>query len=258
MDLTNNIEWKDGASGNTPLIAENLNRINKGTKTALEELESETQPKITAVQDSVTTLKNGLENGSVVVSKSNNDGKGNNIESTYAKQNGTYNDLTAGAALKDGKGNVISSHYQPKLTFDTVPLEGSDNPVTSAGIKNYVDPNKEICEAGNMTVENGTINSQFIIKTNVYFGGVPHQKIQYFGNIVTSASTFTLTCPDGFGLVFNNVSISYIESTKAHYEIATTYFEGSNKIRFHVERFHVEQTGSNWQGTFSFVITTIK
>lgn len=114
MDLTNNIEWKDGVSGGTPLMAENLNRVNKGTKTALEELESETQANIAAVQDSVTALKNGLENGSVVVNKSNNDGEGNNIVGTYAKQNGSYDDLTAGKAKKDGKGNDIESTYAKK------------------------------------------------------------------------------------------------------------------------------------------------
>lgn len=261
MNLTNSIEWKDGVSGGTPLTAQNLNSINKGTKIALSELESEIQTKITAVQNDVAALKNGLENGDIIVGKSNNDGKGSNIEGTYAKQGGSYDDLTVGKAKRDSEGNDIREYYQPKLTFDAIPSEGSNNPVTSAGVKNYVDPDKENCETGNnMTVENGTIGSQFIIKTDVYFEGVLHQKIQYFGNIVTNASTFTLTCPDGFGPTFTNVSISYIEAMEAHYEISKTSFVGNNKISFYInkETFTGGEIGPDWQGTFSFVITTIK
>lgn len=264
MDLTNNIEWKDGISGNTPLMAENLNRINKGTKTALEELESETQAKVTAVQDSVTALKSGLENGSVIVSKSNNDGKGNNIEDTYAKQNGSYGDLTAGKALKDGAGNTIKDYYQSKLTFDSVPLEGSTNPVTSEGIKNYVDPNREICKAGDMTVQGdgstNRIENQFIIKTNVYFGGVPHEKIQYYGSITTNSSTLTLTCPDGLGPTFVNFLTSrlfYFEDT--YYDVVKISFSG-NEVTFKISTLQypegtiVPEVGGN----FHFTITTIK
>lgn len=260
MDLTNNIEWKDGVSGNTPLMAENLNRINKGTKTALKELESETQAKVTTVQDSVTALKNGLGNGSVIVNKSNNDGEGNNIKSTYAKQNGTYNDLTAGTALKDDKGNAISSYYQPKLNFDTVPLDGSLNPVTSGGIKLYVDPSREICEAGNMTVKASLVSSfvnisnQFIIKTSVFLGGVSHQKIQYFGVISTDDYEVTLTCPDGFGSVYVNVSTTRTNTVDNMVDIEKIEFNG-NKVKFTIHK--IEGIG-DFSTSFNFIITTIK
>lgn len=255
MDLTNNIEWKDGVSGGTPLMAENLNRVNKGTKTALEELESETQANIAAVQDSVTALKNGLENGSVVVNKSNNDGEGNNIVGTYAKQNGSYSGLAAGAALKDAKGNVISSYYQSKLNFDAVPLDGSLNPVTSGGVKSYVDTNREICKAGNMTVSEGsTIDNQFIIKTNVYLGGVPHQKIQYFGVVTTRAPLVFVTCPDGFGDVFKNISLT----------LATEVFNNAvgasfSKIKENeIEIWVAYDSKPSVDSSFNFIITTIK
>lgn len=138
MDLTNNIEWKDGVSGGTPLTAGNLNRINKGTKTALEELESETQSKVTAAQDSITALQNGLENGNIIVNKSSNDAMGNNIESTYAKQDGTYQGMTVGkasqavyASADTSKGTIEErltnlGFKQGVVELDGALLEGGD------------------------------------------------------------------------------------------------------------------------------------
>ena len=55
---------------------------------------------------------------------------------------------TATMATKDDEGNTITSTYatktelsqkQDKLTFDTKPTENSKNPVTSDGVKKYVD-----------------------------------------------------------------------------------------------------------------------
>ena len=42
-------------------------------------------------------------------------------------------------AGKDDAGNVIKNTYQKKLTFDTSPTAGSNNPVTSDGIKTAID-----------------------------------------------------------------------------------------------------------------------
>ena len=42
-------------------------------------------------------------------------------------------------AGKDDDGNVIKNTYQKKLTFDTTPTAGSNNPVTSDGIKTAID-----------------------------------------------------------------------------------------------------------------------
>ena len=42
-------------------------------------------------------------------------------------------------AGKDGDGNVIKNTYQKKLTFDSEPKAGSNNPVTSDGIKKAID-----------------------------------------------------------------------------------------------------------------------
>lgn len=42
-------------------------------------------------------------------------------------------------AGKDDDGNVIKNTYQKKLTFDTKPTAGSNNPVTSDGIKTALD-----------------------------------------------------------------------------------------------------------------------
>ena len=36
-------------------------------------------------------------------------------------------------------GNILSSYAGEKLTFDTTPTKGSTNPVTSNGVKAYVD-----------------------------------------------------------------------------------------------------------------------
>jgi len=48
---------------------------------------------------------------------------------------------TAYHAEMDVYGNVIPTYYQPKLTFDTTPTASSVKPVTSGGIKSYVDNN---------------------------------------------------------------------------------------------------------------------
>ena len=42
-------------------------------------------------------------------------------------------------AGKDDDGNVIKNTYQKKLTFDSAPTAGSNNPVTSDGIKTAID-----------------------------------------------------------------------------------------------------------------------
>ena len=42
-------------------------------------------------------------------------------------------------AGKDDDGNVFKTTYQKKLTFDTTPTAGSNNPVTSDGIKTAID-----------------------------------------------------------------------------------------------------------------------
>lgn len=42
-------------------------------------------------------------------------------------------------AGKDDDGNVIKNTYQKKLTFDTTPTAGSNNPVTSGGVKTAID-----------------------------------------------------------------------------------------------------------------------
>ena len=42
-------------------------------------------------------------------------------------------------AGKDDDGNVIKNTYQKKLTFDSAPTAGSNNPVTSNGIKTAID-----------------------------------------------------------------------------------------------------------------------
>ena len=42
-------------------------------------------------------------------------------------------------AGKDDDGNVIKNTYQKKLTFDSAPTAGSNNPVTSKGIKTAID-----------------------------------------------------------------------------------------------------------------------
>ena len=64
---------------------------------------------------------------------------------------GTYHGNVAGTATKatqDGAGNVIVDTYvmkkdlsgkQDKLTFDETPTANSTNPVTSDGVKKYVD-----------------------------------------------------------------------------------------------------------------------
>ena len=76
--------------------------------------------------------------------------------SNYPTKNGTGATGTwpisiSGAATKasqDSNGNVIADTYatktalstkQEKLTFDTTPTNGSTNPVTSSGVKAYVD-----------------------------------------------------------------------------------------------------------------------
>ena len=60
----------------------------------------------------------------------------------------TGNAATATKATQDASGNVIADTYatkaalstkQEKLTFDTTPTNGSTNPVTSSGVKAYVD-----------------------------------------------------------------------------------------------------------------------
>ena len=64
---------------------------------------------------------------------------------------GTYHGNVAGTSTKatqDGAGNVIVDTYvmkkelsgiQGKLTFDSTPTANSTNPVTSDGVKKYVD-----------------------------------------------------------------------------------------------------------------------
>lgn len=79
--------------------------------------------------------------------------------SNYPTKNGTGatgtwpisisgNAATATKATQDASGNVIADTYatkaalstkQEKLTFDTTPTNGSTNPVTSNGVKAYVD-----------------------------------------------------------------------------------------------------------------------
>ncbi len=70
--------------------------------------------------------------------------------STYIDAGGYHGDVygTAAMAAQDASGNVITTTYatkteltgkQNKLTFDTKPTANSTNPVTSDGVKKYVD-----------------------------------------------------------------------------------------------------------------------
>lgn len=57
-----------------------------------------------------------------------------------APTEGSQNPVTSDGIKKaiDAK-TVDLSGYQAKLTFDTTPTENSTNPVTSSGVKTYVD-----------------------------------------------------------------------------------------------------------------------
>ena len=77
-------------------------------------------------------------------------------------------------AGKDDDGNVIKNTYQKKLTFDTTPTAGSTNPVTSDGIKSYL--NKYV------TITKGD-SSNFHVKNNEYYSFICRTRISNWGKI---------------------------------------------------------------------------
>ena len=86
-------------------------------------------------------LKNAAE--SLVTAINNIDGR---VEQNATSINNLNNDLAAeqqariaGDQALDTKITQVEQAKQDKLTFDDTPTHGSDNPVTSTGIKDYVD-----------------------------------------------------------------------------------------------------------------------
>ena len=108
------------------------------------------------------------------------------------------------------KGWVLYSFIpQSKLTFDTIPKANSTNPVTSGGVYNIISPLYQNCKVGNMTVNQGAkFDNQFIVESYVQFGGAQHKRIDYFGTLsnIPGNKTVTVTCPDGFGSTFKNIT----------------------------------------------------
>lgn len=100
----------------------------------------------------------------ITATKASQDSNGRVIADTYLKKAGDTaagdiaapnfighlkgNADTATKATQDASGNIIADTYatkaalstkQEKLTFDTTPTKGSTNPVTSNGVKAYID-----------------------------------------------------------------------------------------------------------------------
>ena len=127
-------------------------------------------------------------------------------------------DLTSGiitvkkaeTAQKDFSGNVITTYYQPKLTFDTTPTQSSIKPVTSGGIKTYVD---------NIAIDMGTFEKPLEL-INAYAGdglfyafvgiGSPLRKMY----VLFFQDHATLITPTG---------ISYYQSTGGVWTLTSAY-----------------------------------
>ena len=151
------------------------------------------------------------------------------------------------------KGWVLYSFVpQSKLTFDTIPKANSTNPVTSGGVYNTISPLHQNCKVGNMRVDQGAkFMNQFIIESYVQFGGSQHKKIDYYGrlNNIKGNTLTTVTCPDGFGSTFKNLTgsctgtfknwerIGSMELTFGSGNTITIYFgddQGTKECQFHI------------------------
>ena len=60
------------------------------------------------------------------------------MSETYKKLTYDGSKIQVDSAVRDGNGKKIDTNYQTKLTFDSTPIDGSSNPVTSDGIHNFV------------------------------------------------------------------------------------------------------------------------
>lgn len=100
------INWQVGPSGNTPLTADNLNKINNNTADAID-----------AIENNV----NGILSGSIPAAKATSatsDANGNTISTTYATKSSVDNIISGTTTVKkaqqDASGNIITSTYCTK------------------------------------------------------------------------------------------------------------------------------------------------
>lgn len=104
----------------------------------LSDLNSAAESLVTAINN----IDNRVEHNATLITSLNsdlNDGLAAERQARSASDQALDIKITQAEQALDAKITQVEQAKQDKLTFDNVPTHGSDNPVTSAGIKDYVD-----------------------------------------------------------------------------------------------------------------------
>ena len=137
------------------------------------------------------------------------DQKQNALTFDNTPTSGSNNPVTSSGikSALDTKANIddVESDFQEKLTFDTTPTQGSNNPVTSGGIKTALDTKADMGDVYTKEEADSQINSKL---SNVYKikGSLSKAQLNYMGRNVSG-----FTHPD-IGDVYNTTEAGDIGS----------------------------------------------
>lgn len=150
--------------------------------------------------------------------------------------------IVVGRALADSLGNIIKDYYQTKLIFDTAPISGSKNPVTSEGI------NAALTELSNDFNNNLQLYEKKITKTNSKNGYLTFDNgltIQWGEVRSSGAREYKVTFPLAYTTLYTVIATYYNYSNDNTKEWNIRY---ENTTGFSVKLNSAEgaESGCNW------------
>jgi len=145
-----------------------------------------------------------------------NTANGIDAKATEALSTAKYaNEISYNAEAISKNAETIATSKQDKLTFDTTPTAGSTNPVTSGGIKTYVDNAVTITR-----VTGSVIYDASTAKDDLYNIMIEHPFARFYYSIRSSSTTFER----------NQLTIETVMSSSIDGEKSCTVYSGNGTV----------------------------